>query len=857
MSITGVPRPTRGIVDRPRVSKILESAAQLVVLHAPSGYGKSVALARWAADTPRHGAWVRLSEGAEGPAGLVQQLADALSASGVVEPTHPFAQAAEALSLESDPWLFFRRGLGSIDRPVTLAIDEAHVLTDESAWGLLGLLAESPDLDVRIATRRSGALTDPAVGLAVDTTLVDSATLRLTEGEAREVLGAHDAPGRLDDVLAHGGAPAVARLVALGADRGSDAVTPWSVRDAADSLLRMRRGAWEPAFLDFLERTSLAGAVSVELAVRLSGDRDAEAQLLRAESEGLGWWMTPVPGAAPLFVYASFFREALERDLRRRTPRETVHRLVVDVARGELRQGRPWPALRRAVECEEWTLATEVVRLHWNDLFRYGAQVRALFRGVSPMTLGRHPLVAVLLAILYNARPESRVRAVEFFLLAAYGARVQRGAASPADRALLNAVDTAAMRVSGRSRAATTTARSAYDALQAMDIRERDRLGRNEPTVWNQIGTSLFYGGDTERALDCFRRSTAASDAKGLAAGLQGLASTAGALAVGGDLPEARVAIAEAERRNWPDGWRDGYPGSLLRLAESLSALEIGEVDAADAAIRRLDPHRPTIEHWAPLAHADTLISLYRGDPEGARLRLEAEVRNQSARHASLRLTEARIRHTLVLAELARGDLGAAESQLAKAPPDVRTAISRARIALAGDDPERAVRLLQDHDDVGGSSRTRAEYLALAAAALALVDADHERVGRMLSRLDALLRDRGQSVALALVPVKGLDAMLHAATGDKALGALVAAIGTARAAGLIAVRASAPRLTPRELAVARELARSDSVASIATALGVSPNTVKTQLRGLYRKLDATSRAEALSMLAAYDLTAHP
>ena len=65
-----------------------------------------------------------------------------------------------------------------------------------------------------------------------------------------------------------------------------------------------------------------------------------------------------------------------------------------------------------------------------------------------------------------------------------------------------------------------------------MDAAERDRLGRNEPTVYNQIGTSLFYGGFTAEALDCFRRSTAVSDTKGLFAGLQGLALTAGTLAV-------------------------------------------------------------------------------------------------------------------------------------------------------------------------------------------------------------------------------------------------------------------------------------------------------------------------------------
>lgn len=52
-------------------------------------------------------------------------------------------------------------------------------------------------------------------------------------------------------------------------------------------------------------------------------------------------------------------------------------------------------------------------------------------------------------------------------------------------------------------------------------------------------------------------------------------------------------------------------------------------------------------------------------------------------------------------------------------------------------------------------------------------------------------------------------------------------------------------LTARELAVLRELARGSSTRGTADELGVSINTVKTQLRSLYRKLGVTTREEAL------------
>jgi LuxR family maltose regulon positive regulatory protein len=59
--------------------------------------------------------------------------------------------------------------------------------------------------------------------------------------------------------------------------------------------------------------------------------------------------------------------------------------------------------------------------------------------------------------------------------------------------------------------------------------------------------------------------------------------------------------------------------------------------------------------------------------------------------------------------------------------------------------------------------------------------------------------------------------------------------------------------TERERAVARYLASRLTVPEIARELGVTPNTVKTHLKSLYRKLGVTSRDEAVTAARRFDI----
>lgn len=842
MSLSAVPRAGVGVLARPRLVAALDDAAPLVVLHAPMGYGKTVAMAQWARSTAHRGVWMRVRDGGGEPRPFVQQLAAQLADAGLLDDGNPLRTAAETLAVDDDPWGLLARGLRRRTGPLAVALDDGDRLSEATVRGLVDLLADVPELLLRVAVRRASLLTEPSLAVVADAVIVGRTELALTASEALELAG--DA-ATADKIVAAAGVPALARMLALGDVGASEA----NVEQAARSLLRLRGGHWDDAFVGFLETVAVADALDVRLAEAISGRSDALRFLETAEAEGLGSWETPGPrDASAVFVFSPFLRLAAEESLRRERSRPEVREIIRRVARWELERGLAFSALRRAAEIDDASLVDEVLRRHWNELLSYRARLTELFAHVPLLSLRTRPLVAMVLAIVANASGTQRLRALEYFGLAIYGARMQRATAPPADRVLLRAIETTSYRVSGRS-GALVAARDGYRALQEMDAAERDRLGRNEPTVYNQIGTSLFYGGLTAQALDCFRRSTAVSDAKGLFAGLQGLALTAGTLAVTGEVHESREVIDEALSRVWPERWIDGYPGSFLQLARGFAALEDGDPDAADTAIRILDPHRATIEHWPLLTHLDVLIALARGQAGAAHAVLANALRTQQARHATSELTLSRLRHTRALVLLAAGDAAGAERVVAKDKDPARRGVSLGRIALAAGDVEGAVRLLQASAGMAASARIDAEHLALTAGALALGGADRDGARRMLGRLAAVLGQRGLLVPLAMVPANALEAMAEIAV-DPHEQELVARAGRI---GMVPATRRRVQLTPREIAVADELTRSETVAEIAAALVVSPNTVKSQLRSLYRKLGVSSRADALRALAALDL----
>ncbi|WP_261165786.1 LuxR C-terminal-related transcriptional regulator [Microbacterium sp. Marseille-Q6965] len=849
MTVHGVPRLPPGLVPRKRITDRLDADTAIVVAVAPSGFGKTVALTQWAAGTSRDGLWLRIREGMSEPNGFVLQLGLALREFGIIDESNPLWNPADAVAGAHDSWSLALRGLRTLGRDLTLLIDDGERLDDDSAAGLVDLVADLPNLSLRVATRTGSAFTTPDAVSRVGVDVIRQDDLALTPDEIDAILPPSTAEDEVQSIARHGGSPALARLVVLGA---TQAESGWSLSDAVDALLRRQSARWDAAFADFVMRTSLADALDAELARDLTGREDAGALLDRAEREGLGYWSGLRSGARGRFVYTPFLREAVERHARATLPPSDLRALVLRVARWELAKGYPLAGLALAVEQDDWDLADEIIRGSWIELLRTGEELRKVFRGVPLTRLGNRPLPAALLAISYNGTASSRLRALEYFALTIVAARRTRATVSVVDRTILRLVESVAYRVSSRLESAGAVAGAGLNALHDLPLEARQELGDNEITIFSQFGISLLYSGDTAAAITSFSHAVSAGRARGSGKALHPLILQAGTMALRGDLPEAARLLREAEGFRWPEGWREGYQGTFLHLARAWEALEAGDPAAAEEHVRQVDGTLPANEHWPLVAHVEALSLVLRGRADEAAARLDSIIRTQRARRAYPPLTADRLRGTRALIELARGDAGAASRVLARAKNRAETTASHARVALVENDPGRALRELGRDLPADASARRRAEHAALKAAAVAMLQPGPEALSA-IRRLYALLVDRGLTLPLVFVPVAGIDAMRAVADGagdDRVRGLLEAA----RARAPLTGGQTRPRLSERERAVARQLVAGGTVEAIATALNVSPNTVKSQMRSIYRKLDVRTRTEAIRSLSTLDLT---
>ncbi|WP_098456032.1 LuxR C-terminal-related transcriptional regulator [Sanguibacter antarcticus] len=856
----GGPRVPSFLIPRPELIEELSAASPLTVVRGPGGSGKTVLLAEWASlrdPTAPPGVWVTAHEGAATRLAFWREVVLTIVDAGYAEHAPVFGRLVAEMRITDDPRHLLVRGFGQLRTPLVVVIDDyQHVSDDDVHDDIVFLLQHCPNLEFVISTRTLSPLELPVTSLSLDTVVIDPSTLRFTLSETATAfeqadftcwenlaLAAHD--------LSDGSAIAIRGLiVALQMEPdGLDApeISPRLIDASATMLHDSVVGRLSPDTLQVAMRCSVADVLALDLVVDLANLPDlaaAETALSQLEAAGIGMWAVSTLGRT--FQISELVRSMLRTELRNRSP-ELVDGLVRRAAEWALENDQPFVALREAVSISDLDLATRVAQARWFTLLSYHPD--AVVRLLSPLSIRRlynYPILAMVLALAYNSSGAHRVRAMEMFSIANASAKLRSTKAGSAERLILLTIQSASLRSTGHVDQAMGVTDRAMRLFSDLTMAQRDELTAILPVMLEHLGLTLYYGGQAERAINAFEASSTMAESAGAESRHHAEALRCGALAMQGEMATVRPILEKIRGEVWPAAWKHGYFGALYRLGEALSAIEQLDFPRAQYELHLMRAHVNTTEHWPLFRYAQAMIDLGLGRAAESSAALEIDMTTSghlpTIGDRSRALLDA-CRASLLMAD---GQGVKAEALLEEHPKTSPwIAVMWSRRWLLANQPERAIRTLSRvTGDDALSVRLRAESLLVrAAAALRL-----QNTPMALRNLDATVRlmtEHQLRTPLMLVPRSDLLALRTAASTRDHDPTAEFLADLSKVPTVFPSLLSTIKLAERELVVLNHLVNTGNMAEIGRELFVSANTIKTQVRSIYRKLEVSSREEAL------------
>ncbi|MDZ8200425.1 LuxR C-terminal-related transcriptional regulator [Microbacterium sp. SSW1-59] len=418
---------------------------------------------------------------------------------------------------------------------------------------------------------------------------------------------------------------------------------------------------------------------------------------------------------------------------------------------------------------------------------------------------------------------------------------------SPDELDLLTMVQMIAFRFSGDVAAALIYARRLEERILKVPTESRSRV---DGPLWFfhfQIGTTLLTAGDTTRALREFATARQLAPLCGQPGARRvALARTALAHAVRGSRKEALRFLSEAEREPEPQPGAAHADAIRATEAAATALVQVETLPDADVLFDSLEGYDSIEVSWPFALLARVRFSLATQRPHDALETLMLARDAHPTQHGSFAGDV--VTSGLIEAYVAMGDLVEARDAARRAgAPGILTRLAEARLHLAEGRYGNAVHGLQlilADTHLGPGARDEARAL--------LAWAEYARDGHLdplvASRLCRQAADISARRMLATVP-RQLVAHVAEVSSPDAAQRFTAVVSDLTHPEMT----ERPKLTAGELRVLNALPRHETTAEIASTFHVSPNTVKSQLASLYRKLGCASRDEAVRVAARLNL----
>lgn len=828
----------------------LDRRTPLTIVRAPNGYGKSELLKSWletSGISDHDLVWV--------PAPEVNSSASEYLATIVRHCRQSGITAADA---SGDPLTALAAAFSDVANPVLLVLIRPDLIPNPALEEhILELVTDCHQLDIAVTLSGLTLFAEPYL-LEIDHELIRAEELLFTAADTANLLtlnGLNLLPGEAEKIttmtgglptLVHASAAVVeslptqhdrGQLLELNLNRTIDEYTRRTILDNTDIADHR----------DFLVSCSTARTFDVSTAAHLfatseSRDRIRE-RLLELESAGtlsrieIG---TDETWELPAAVRASLMAAQPQLGL---DPTEQLSSL----AHFRLDSGRHASALKYAAEGANWDLAINIIENNWVTMLSQSFDtVRRTLQQIPPAA-AKKSSVALAGRDLFTMHPGEFPKPITALPRSAEELRAI--GASNAARDVLNAgcVHSIMLRIAGNyGPAAETTRRLTEISRSALDTNPDD-VSPQLPVMRVQWGITFQLSGRFAESTTELRMAYWGGESQGIdfiarnAAG--GVAMN---WAIVGE-PSLSQQWSRLERKH-PNTY--GWLHSMVRVpglvARALTALCTLDLDDAHEAVTALGEPDNNEELWAFVLYTHCQYALACREESTAITLLRNAIADNPTKLKPDSFALPLLRSTKIDLALALGDGNLAmalSSDITEPAANPWTLVSVARLYQRAGQNESAISLCHQFDWAQESyPRPQMEALLIQAVAHSRSN-EPRRAAEAWSNACSIADQTGNLRSFSTISRRDVDHLESlAGTESSALSRFLKLV----AEEMFPHELNLVTLTERERQVLDLIASDASLTDMATALFISVNTVKTQVRTLYRKLQVHNRREALA-----------